>query len=176
VERIDRITDSDFYGGEPVYMDHASRYASRGVLVNNDSNVAMMYMARHNLYKLPGGGIEAGESAAEAFLREVKEETGFESEIIHELGIIEEHKNRNQFMQRSYCFIAKTSGRSSSASLSESEHELGMSLRWMSIEEAIQEMSGAAANCKEYSFRFMLLRDGFILRRAAAMLNDVGYR
>src|SRR5690606_21955959 len=96
-------------------------------------NVAMMYMSKVNLYKLPGGGLEEGENSQNAFLREIKEETGYEAEIICYLGYIEEHKKRNRFMQYSYCFVAKTKSekRNTKANLSENELELGMNVEWM---------------------------------------------
>lgn len=101
---IKRLTDSDILGGSPVLISSISRFGSRGVLIDDNLNVAMMYISQLNLYKLPGGGIEEGESKEEAFLREIREETGFEAEILHDLGYIEEHKNNNNFLQYSYCF------------------------------------------------------------------------
>lgn len=94
MQLIRRITDSDFIGGALEFMDTASRYASRGVLVDDKLHVAMMYMSKINLYKLPGGGIDQGEEIRDAFLREIKEETGYEAEIIYELGYVEEHKKK----------------------------------------------------------------------------------
>jgi 8-oxo-dGTP diphosphatase len=44
-----------------------------------------------------------------------------EAEIIHELGYIEEHKKRNDFMQFSYCFVATARNRNSVPKLSENE-------------------------------------------------------
>ena len=96
---IKKITDQDIFGGTFELMEKVSRYASRGVLIDDQLNAAMMYMSEPNLYKLPGGGIEADETREEALLREIKEETGYEAEIIYDLGYIEEHKNRNNFMQ-----------------------------------------------------------------------------
>lgn len=74
MQLIRRITDSDFIGGALEFMETASRYASRGVLVDDKLHVAMMYMSKINLYKLPGGGIDEGEEIRDAFLREIKEE------------------------------------------------------------------------------------------------------
>ncbi|WP_256974948.1 NUDIX hydrolase [Paenibacillus amylolyticus] len=117
MQLLRRITDSDFIGGAPEFMETTTRYASRGLLVDDRLNVAMMYMSKINLYKLPGGGIDEGEEIRDAFLREIKEESGYEAEIIHELGYIEEHKNKNNFMQHSYCFVAKAQNRISNAML-----------------------------------------------------------
>lgn len=41
------------------------------------------------LWSLPKGHLEAGETAAEAAVREVREETGIEGEVLGELGVID---------------------------------------------------------------------------------------
>lgn len=127
----------------------------------------MMEMTTLNLYKLPGGGLEEGEDKAEAFLREIREETGYEAVVIHALGYIDEHKFKNQFMQRSYCYIAKAESQQGNAELSEEEIQLGMQMRWMSIEDAITKVRFPIVNCEDYSTRFMLLRDFTILKHAS---------
>lgn len=165
-----KITDSDFFGGNPVFSEIISREGSRGVLVDNELNVAMLFISQLNLYKLPGGGIEEDEDKEEAFLREIKEETGFDSEIIYELGYIEEHKNRNHFVQRSYCYIAKALGNSAPTMLSGNEIELGMHLKWMHLKEAIKELNHSAHSCDDYSTKFMILRDRIILEEAVNWL------
>jgi 8-oxo-dGTP diphosphatase len=140
---IRRITDSDFVGGDPEWLTSVSRYGSRGVLVDSMSHVAMMYMSEPHLYKLPGGGIEKDEKPTDAFVREIKEETGFEAEVIHELGYIEEHKISNKFMQYSYCFVAKATTKRGEVTLSDQEKKLGMIVMWMSIDQALEVMNEA---------------------------------
>lgn len=167
---INRITDGDIFGGTFRLLESVSRYASRGVLIDDQLNVAMMYMSKHSLYKLPGGGIEAGETREEALLREIKEETGHEAEIIYELGYIEEHKCRNNFMQISYCFLAKARRSDSAASLSDSEKELGMVVTWMPVEEALDVMNKSLSACNDDSRKFMLYRDKTILEIAVGEL------
>jgi len=164
------ITDSDFEGGAPEYLGAVSRCASRGVLVDRESNVAMMYMAKMGAYKLPGGGIGEGEHPRAAFLREIREETGCEAEIVRELGRIEEHKNKNGFMQLSYCYIAEARG-SGAASLTESEVRLGMAVEWMAPGQALEALDRAARSCREYGMKFMLLRDRTIVERALPLLR-----
>jgi 8-oxo-dGTP diphosphatase len=168
---IRRITDSDILGGLPVWINSVSRFASRGVLVDDQLNVGMMYMSQLNLYKLPGGGVEEGEVKEEAFLREIREETGFEAEIIHELGYIEEHKNRNNFMQYSFCFVAKALDYKDAVTLSENEIKLGMEAKWMPLKKALELMNDSVYNCEDYSTKFMILRDKTILEEAVKILT-----
>jgi len=168
---IIRITDNDIFKETFKLMETVSRYASRGVLIDDLMNVVMMYMSESNLYKLPGGGLEEGETKEEAFLREIKEETGFEAEIFYELGYIEEHKNRNNFMQYSYCFIAKAGKRVSAVNLSEKELKMGMTYIWMTLDKALEVMNESLINCNDYSARFMILRDKAILEAAVEILK-----
>lgn len=168
---IRQLTDSDFYGGDPVLMNKVSRFASRGVLVDDSLNIAMMFMSKPKLYKLPGGGIEEGETKEEAFLREIREETGCTSEIIDELGYFEEHKYKNDFMQHSYCFIARVINSNSELKLTESESQLGMEVKWMEYEEAIHVMNHSEWCGDDYSTQFMIARDKIILDEALHKLE-----
>lgn len=68
MQLIKRITDSDVIGGTPELIDVTSRYGARGILVDDKLNVAMMYMSKRNLYKLPGGGIEKNETREDFLL------------------------------------------------------------------------------------------------------------
>lgn len=173
MQLLKRITDGDVLGlEESTYMDTVTRYGSRGVLVDKHLNVAMMYMSKTNLYKLPGGGIDRGESSSEAFIREIKEETGYAAEIIHELGYIEEHKNRNHFLQFSYCYVAKALDHVSRGhtNLSDSELELGMGVKWMPLHTALEVMNESALLCDDYSTKFMIIRERIILEKAIEIL------
>jgi 8-oxo-dGTP diphosphatase len=171
MQLLKRITDSDFTGGVPSYVDTVSRFSSRGVLIDSRLNVAMMYMSKPDLYKLPGGGIEEGENSRAAFLREIKEETGWDAEISHELGYIEEHKSRNKFMQFSYCYIAKAIRPAGSVNLSEGEKQLGMVVKWMTLGQALTVMKDSSLCNGDYSMQFMVLRDRTILEQAIPILE-----
>jgi 8-oxo-dGTP diphosphatase len=171
VQLIRKITDNDILGSAPELLDTISRYGSRGVLVDSQLNVAMMYMSKTKLYKLPGGGVDKGENSKDAFLREIQEETGYEAEIFHELGYIEEHKNRNKFFQFSYCYIAKAHASFCDTKLTDNEIQLGMVVEWMSLDQALAMMNDSVLTCTDYSSKFMLLRDKTILEMAARLLT-----
>jgi 8-oxo-dGTP pyrophosphatase MutT (NUDIX family) len=63
--------------------------ASGGVIfrrINDEFEVALCLKRREKFWCLPKGLIEKGESAEETALREVKEETGLNGEIIAKIG------------------------------------------------------------------------------------------
>ncbi len=51
------------------------RPSARSVIIR-DERIAMVHSLKYDYYKFPGGGIEEGESAAEAVIRETREEAG----------------------------------------------------------------------------------------------------
>ncbi len=57
-------------------------------LVVRDDKILMIKTLRFNRWELPGGGIEIGETAEEAALRELKEECGLIGEIIRPLNTL----------------------------------------------------------------------------------------
>jgi ADP-ribose pyrophosphatase YjhB (NUDIX family) len=51
-------------------------------ILTQDGKVLLVRLKSTGKYHLPGGGIEAGERIGEALMREVREETGMEIEIV----------------------------------------------------------------------------------------------
>lgn len=58
-------------------------------------------------HKIPGGGIEEGESAREGLRREINEEVGSEIRILGEVGEIIKYRSRQSLKHNSVCFVAK---------------------------------------------------------------------
>lgn len=169
---IRKITDKDVEKGKEDYLRHVSRFGARGIILDENDRVGMIYMARNKCYKLPGGGIEKEETSEEAFIREIIEETGYQVEIIKTLGYVEEHKARNNFMQRSFCYLARiTSNENMKTSLSKNEKALGFQFHWMELEEARRAMNQSVRRCKEYTMRFVLLRDKQIIDEAIRQIK-----
>src|SRR3989344_2508708 len=100
---IREISDTDF--DSKYKMGDLSKYslrrAARGILMNN-GKIALLNVTKQNYHKLPGGGIEKGESVGEAFKREILEETGCDCEIKDQSGIILEWRDLYKLLQISY--------------------------------------------------------------------------
>ena len=99
--RLIHIMDSDDYEN---CTRLTVRHSSRAIIIS-DGKIAMIHSLEKNYYKLPGGGIEPGESKESALVRETLEETGLHiiPETIEELGYI--HRIRRSKKYEDECFI-----------------------------------------------------------------------
>ncbi len=167
------ITDADFFGGDPMYLGRIERYASRGVLISDRNEVALLYAKRLYCYKLPGGGVRRGESAEDALHRELLEETGCKCNILRKLGTVEEHKIRRSYMQLSTAFIARVVGDPEEPRYTSAERRIGLELRWISMDEAVEIMRREYRSIDEYGKKFLIARDLAILEYAYSHFDEV---
>ena len=119
------------------------RPSVRGVIIA-DNKVAMVYSAKHDYYKFPGGGIENDEVHIETLKREVREETGLTvmDNSIRELGsVVRIQKSRfaeNEiFEQENFYYLCDVENTVNTQSLDEYEHDEGFILRFVTPKEAI---------------------------------------
>ncbi|MDO8618192.1 MAG: NUDIX domain-containing protein [Candidatus Uhrbacteria bacterium] len=68
-------------------MAHALGIAVWGIVLDQHQKVLLCHRTDQDLWNLPGGGLEAGETPWEGCIREVKEETGFDVVIEKVTGL-----------------------------------------------------------------------------------------
>lgn len=107
------------------------RRAARTVLIDDDGKVAIIYVAKHNYFKIPGGGIEEGESPEDAAKREAFEETGCNCEIIASLGRLEQDLPGWGLHDISEGFLAHVVGAKQQPQFDDYEAERGFSTEWI---------------------------------------------
>ena len=73
--------------GERIARDAKLRLGASAVIFNQQRKVLLTRRADNDLWCLPGGAMEAGESISEACAREVWEETGLQVEVIRLIGV-----------------------------------------------------------------------------------------
>ena len=164
------LTDENFQLQSIPFENPRIRYGARGILLKDDDTIAVFHKTNCNEYKLPGGGIDDGETPEDAFKRECLEETGCEIEIIARLGIIEEHKSLDNFKQISYIFVSKVINDTKKLALTQKEKDEGSKLEWMQKDFALQKIT----DCENvligskfediYHIKFIVRRDQEILK------------
>lgn len=66
---------------ESFEKNYKLRKAARAVILNEKGQIAYQFLTRPHLHKLPGGGVDAGETIEEGLRREVREEVGYTNRI-----------------------------------------------------------------------------------------------
>jgi 8-oxo-dGTP diphosphatase len=71
----------------PAYTDFDTRLGAYAVVVDEHRRLLLAFWPEAARWTLPGGGVELHESAEEAAVREVAEETGYAVELVRPLGV-----------------------------------------------------------------------------------------
>ena len=79
------IRDSDFKLDNPDPSHYKERRASRAVVFDREKNIALLRITKKYFHKLPGGGIEDGESIADALEREQRR-AGVDEQPVRAIG------------------------------------------------------------------------------------------
>lgn len=146
--------------------DWQVRIAVRSVLFDKQGKVALLYLRKHGIYKIPGGGVELGENLELALEREVAEETGCRAKTLGELGVFVEQKDHWKKVQISYCYTSEVV-EYGKPNFTEDEIADGFELIWVENLKKAIEISGSV-NPKGYGNQYMSARDHKILKAAEA--------
>src|SRR2546421_3013303 len=89
----------------PASRPHPLLQFSAGGLVVDERGSVLLIRARdlrnQPVWTLPKGALNPGESAADAALREVREETGWECEVVRELESVRSEEHTSELQSRS---------------------------------------------------------------------------
>ncbi|KAH6652580.1 NUDIX domain-containing protein [Truncatella angustata] len=144
-------------------IQYTERTAVRVVVKSPNNHVIVIKVNKGNYYKLPGGGVEAGEDHQQSAEREVTEETGC-SVSVQGAPVATTEEYRNDLHQFSYCYIAHLLNEAGAPALTEDELADGLVHEWIHIDKALELMSQAEPTSE--LGRFIKERDIFLLREA----------
>ena len=132
--------DKKDYGG----CKHAfTRDSARSIIIRN-GKIAMIHSLKYDYYKFPGGGIEPGENAVDALIRETAEEAGLTviPDSIREYGCVHriqksKVKEDEFFMQDNYYFLCDVEEVVRPQKLDDYESDEQFTLKYVMPETAI---------------------------------------
>ncbi len=148
---------------EELNTPYELRKSARAILLNKEGLMATQHLATYAFHKLPGGGVEQGESVEEALRREVLEEVGCACAIETPVGTVIEYRNKYKLLHLSYCFVAHVEGEIGTPQMEEAEQEEGQETLWLLPEEALARMRADTPQKFE---------DHFILKREISFLEE----
>lgn len=137
--------------------------AARAVVIDENNYVALISVRDGEYFKIPGGGIEEGESEEQAAKREVLEESGCEVELLRKIGrneFIDNSQKSDETLHRSVCFLAKTIGNKKDPCFNDWEKSNRMKLIWVTFSKAIElfsnvkttDLFGSEINKRDFEF------------------------
>jgi len=172
---LEEFSDKEIFGKD--YDFHSKHFlvrrATRGVLIDETGLIYLVYFKNRDIYKLPGGGVDSGETILEGLKREIKEEAGVEFKIEKELGITIETRfyegMETGLFQISYSYILKLKGEKAIPKFVEDEIDEGASPVWLSLDEAISKYENYSL--PDYESHFIKHRELAILLEAKKYLK-----
>ncbi|MBY0538204.1 NUDIX domain-containing protein [Patescibacteria group bacterium] len=117
---------------EKLKSTYELRKSARVILVNEAGEIAIQHLQNYRFYKLPGGGVDPGESIEEALVREVREEVGCDCEILRPVGVTIEYRAKYKLLHISYCYVAKVTSPITAPTFEEAEIAAGQTNIWVS--------------------------------------------
>ena len=138
MQQILVLDEKNYTADMPVFEKTGVR-----AIIEKDGLFAMQKSSRGE-YKIPGGGVDDGETLEEALLREVQEEVGLQviPESMEELGEILEMRrdifNKElKYIAHSLHYLCKVKDERVETSMTESEKRKGFHLSWVDIDTII---------------------------------------
>lgn len=137
--------------GNKISVNKFDRNASRAIIIKNDH--ILILKSDNDEVKLPGGGLDKGETFIEALIREVREETGYEIHKFYEFGIIDTFTKRKEnqdkiFSMRSKYFLVEVNDVPSITNFQGYEIDEHFQTAWMKLDELIRINEIAVRNNK----------------------------
>ena len=135
---INKLTDDQY---ETSIITH-SRKIARAILINDENKICLLHVfgdddfGHRDYYETPGGGVNDDEDIKKAVIREIKEETGFNSIILKEIGIVEDYYNLIHRHNINHYFLLKATSYEKE-NLEEYEKTIIESKVWVDIDTAI---------------------------------------
>ncbi|WP_280434433.1 NUDIX hydrolase [Nocardia carnea] len=81
------MSRTDYFHDPAAPTPNTVKVAVSALVQDREGRILMIRRSDNGKYSVPGGGLEAGETVAQAVVREVREETGIEVDVIELVGV-----------------------------------------------------------------------------------------
>lgn len=135
------------------------RPAARGLVIR-DGKILLTYEKNTDVYMSPGGGREEGETFEECCIREIKEESGYDTTVVEAFAAINEYCFDTCY--EAHYFICEITGQGV-PQLTPTEIDHGVCSRWLTIEKAIEIFSAYDEKAEDH--RSLYMREYTILNK-----------
>jgi 8-oxo-dGTP diphosphatase len=122
---------------EELGANYQLRKSARVILLNEHGQIALQHLQNYGFYKLPGGGVDDGETVEEALVREVREEVGCDCTILSPIGITIEYRAQYKLLHISYCYVATVTSPITAPAFEEAEIAAGQTNIWVAPTEVL---------------------------------------
>ena len=123
----------NIYGANRFEKWTKTRRGSRAIIVK-DKNILITHEVRADLWMIPGGGLEEGETPEECCIRELEEETGYKVRLLYPLLTMNEYYEDYRFITD--YFVCETT-QHSMMHLTEAEQKAGLRPEWVPVSEVL---------------------------------------
>ena len=158
MKTIKEITDKDILKTK-LLSYKKPKISARGILIDEELNIALLHIKNWDAFSLPGGGKQNGESTVDALKREMGEEAGCSIKILGEIGTILENRAYHDFVQISYYYLTKVKVKKNKFKLTKKEIRSGTEVIWLNPEEAYETIKSQKPSKNRYLAEFMKMRD-----------------
>jgi len=133
------ISDATLGIGQPEQLKNSYelRKSARVILINEAGEIAIQHLQNYHFYKLPGGGVDPGETIEEALVREVREEVGCDCKIERPIGVTIEYRDKYKLIHLSYGFVATVTSPITTVAFEEAEIAAGQTNIWVAPHEVL---------------------------------------
>lgn len=145
------------------------RQTVKAIVLNTQKEVALVTNPIHNLYSLPGGGVESANLNFE-IIRECLEELGCEIRIISTVGKINEFRDRDAKEYITTCFVGEVIKVFKQDFRTDEEITNGLKIVWVDkskLKYIFHEQKAMVISGKVgyYNTAFNIIRDGIFINQ-----------
>lgn len=113
------------------------RKAARTVIFDDDNKTAIISVNNGEYFKIPGGGIEPGQTIRQAACAEARQEAGCRVNLLKKIGTHSYLDPNTGTEHQSVCYLASKAGVSEKTQFTSFEKKNKFKLQWLSVDEAV---------------------------------------